>query len=255
MKSKVRGVATGLGQIFVAQQFSSEIRVFDLNTLQGRRSVVLEKLEDPWDMIELSGHLYVSERSQAIIHKYDIKSKSSEKWKVFTSSATLSVTPEGSIVASFLSANRVLEYSHSQTGKHTVGFDTKWHIVSPSHAIRIRTGEFVICDVLCDQHRLIKMSHNLNAIQEFRRPCKLEMSALKMPQYLIRSGEDYILVADTDNNRILLMDIYLELVKELILPRHDLEKPFRMCLDRSSRRLFVAEEKRNKVKIFSFPST
>ena len=91
--------------------------------------------------------------------------------------------------------------------------------------------------------------------RDFRQSSKLEMSSLKTPEYLIRGGEDYILVADKENNRILLLDIYLELVKELISPRLDLEKPLRMCLDRSSGRLFVAEEKQNQLKIFSFPST
>ena len=153
----------------------------------------------------------------------------------------------------------------------------------PSHAIQIRTGEFVICDVLHRDHRIVKLSRKWDLVRDFRKPCNSEMSdALKMPQYLIGAGNDYILVADQANNRILLMDIYLELVKELTLPRHekgethdktptlpdktptfpdetpisfrgDLKTPFRMCLDQSNRRLFfVAEENQNEVKIFSF---
>ena len=141
-------------------------------------------------------------------------------------------------------------------------------------------GNMLYAMFLHRDHRIVKLSRKWDLVRDFRKPCNSEMSdALKMPQYLIGAGNDYILVADQANNRILLLDIYLELVKELTLPRHEkgethdktptlpdktptfpdetpiffLKTPFRMCLDQSNRRLFfVAEENQNEVKIFSF---
>ena len=272
-KTEVRGIAAGLDRLFVAQKSSREILVFDLKNFKENKCIKLKDLKDPWDIVQSADHLYVSDREQKIIHIYNITSRTQEKpWDTQTAtSATLSVTPEGDIVASFSSLNKILLYSPTAEDV-LAGIRVEVYDVSLSHSVRIKTGEYVICDVFGEDHRIVKLSRKWDLVWDFKKPCNSEMSdALNM--YLIGAGKDYILVADQANNRILLLDIYLELVKELILPKHvkksnspkldkeqnwsiqDLVAPFRMCLDLKHGKLFVAEENQSKVKIFSFEST
>ena len=126
--------------------------------------------------------------------------------------------------------------------------------ISPSHAIQLTTGELIVGD---KQHFIVKM--DVRGIPLHREPSKLENKPLKKPQYLIGCSigcvEDCILVADQNNDRIVLLNCDLDLIKELVLPEHGLQKPFRMCLDNSGVRLFVAEQAtKKKLKIFTFSS-
>ena len=80
-------------------------------TLQERNSIICEEFRNPWDIVELAGHLYVSEQSLKSIHNYDPATKSYSCWSINHASATLSVTPKGNILFTLKSANTVVEYT------------------------------------------------------------------------------------------------------------------------------------------------
>ena len=251
VEKNIRGIAIGLDQLFVVQQLSSEIQVFDLQTLKKQRSIFKREIKNLWDIVESSGHLYVSEQNRAIIYKFTFE-RCCAKWNAASFSATLSTTQEGNILASYPSTNTVVEYTPEGIRLHQLSLGCQ--LISPSHAILLRTGEYIVCDIMGHEHRLVKLNNSGNGIREFGRLSQLEKTPLKAPRYLIGCGGNHIMIADQDNNRILLMNSNLELIRELVLSEHNLEKPFRMCLDRSSGRLFVAEQGQHRLKIFEFPS-
>ena len=250
---RIRGIATGLNQLFVLQQLSFEIQVFDKQTLKKQQCIAKPQLFDPWDIIESSGYFYVSEKDQAIVHKFTVKDWWRADWNVLGTSATLSASPNGNILASFASKNTIVEYT--KTGKSLFAIILGNQLISPSHAILLRTGEYIVCDVMGDEHRIVKLNSSGYVIREYGRLSQLGKKPLKMPRYLIECGTNYIMIADQDNSRILLMNSNLELIKELVLPKHDLNKPFQMSLDRPSGRLFVAEQGQKILKIFNFLSS
>ena len=276
-KNKIRGIVFRNDTLFVVQQTSTQIEIFDLKTCQTQGSKEFEGLENPWDMVEMSGIFYISEQSKPVIHQYIEDEALVHKWDAEGSSATLSTTPEGNLLVSYAAKNRssslsssassslssasilssvgnvIIEYcTKTRNQIRIVGLDSL--LITPAHAIRLFTGEFIVCDILGDQHRIVKLDVSEAGIREYGRPVKLDIKPIKMPQYLIGTGTGFILVADQNNGRIVMLNYNLELIKELGWPEHKLENPFRMCLDKKGGRLFVAEKTQNRLNIFHFVS-
>ena len=222
----------------------------------------------------MSGIFYISEQSKPVIHRYIEDEALAYRWDADGSSATMSTTPTGNLLVSYAAKNRsspalssslllssmlssannvIIEYCTKTRNRiRIVGLDSL--LITPAHAIRLSTGEFIVCDILGDQHRIVKLDVSGAGIREYGRPVKLDIKPMKMPQYLIGTGTGYILVADQNNGRIVMLNYNLELITELGWPEHELDNPFRMCLDRSGGRLFVAERTQKRLNIFHFDS-
>ena len=61
MKKEVRGVAFEGEDIFVVLEGLCEIKVFNSTTLESKDSIFLADLSDPWDILALEGHIFVTE--------------------------------------------------------------------------------------------------------------------------------------------------------------------------------------------------
>ena len=127
------------------------------------------------------------------------------------------------------------------------GLDGNPRSDSALHAVSLPDDHLVVCDG--QHHRLIQMDEKWKGCRSFGEPTKLGTD-LNLPHYLVNYPGGNFLVADSGNGRILLMSRWLELVKVLIPPSYGMKKPYRMCLDKESTRLFVIEEVSNRLLIF-----
>ena len=64
---------------------------------------------------------------------------------------------------------------------------------------------------------------------------------LNTPSHLTCSKDGYIMVADTNNNRVLLLSPTMELVKEMIPSSTGLKSSFKICLDEYRQRFIIAD--------------
>ena len=264
---RIRGLAIRFQRLYVTQQIgkSSEIKLFDLKSLTPQNHMDLKMSKNLWDLSVLENEkMCLSDQNKEKFWVFNPQSISAWRAHPVTSkSATLSETCEGNILVSCRSSKKLFEFSPKLDKFHTP-ISLESQDITPSHAVKLSTGEFVVSDVTtCTQHRIVKLNSNGEVMCEYGRATKVENGGtnrvgrgtqpLKMPAYLVRSRNDFILVADQDNDRILLMSPNLELVKELISPKHGLKKPFRMCLHEEYERLFVVHGSSQKeILIFSF---
>ena len=254
---KIRGMSIGCGHLLIAQQMSDKIRRFDLETLKPLvDDISLKGVRNPWDLLALEKEerVVVSEFNASCVLEF---SQEIEPRKLATGcrSTTLAETWAGDTLVTCPSSKKLIVFSSMETiAPRTIDLD-KLHI-TPTHAVQLSTGEFVVSDKTDKQHRVVKLdTGGRTVVCEYGGASKVGTEPLNMPVYLVRCRNDFILVADQKNDRILLLSHSLELVKELISPKDGLSKPTRMCLDPVNRRLFVVEQShQNKVIIFSFAS-
>ena len=259
LNSRIRGLAIRFQRLYVTLQTikSSTIRLFDLKSLKAQNTIVLdlEMSKTLWDLLVLENEkIFLSDQNKETF--WELNAQSTTVWRahpVTSKSSTLSETCEGNVIVSCPSSKQLFEFS-PKLDKYYTPISLESLDITPSHAVKLSTGEFVVSDVTGTEHRIVKLNSNGDVICDYGRVTKVENGtlSLNMPTYLVRSKNDFILVADQDNDRILLMSPNLELVRELILPKHGLQKPFRMCLDEEHERLFVHENSQTEISIFSF---
>ena len=124
--------------------------------------------------------------------------------------------------------------------------------ISPLHAIKLSTEEFIVADIKGIQHHLVKLNEFRRSHRRIRRPNQNGHKTFEQASVLdcyFKNGD--FLVVEQNNERFLLMSSALELKTEMYFPKNTMKKPFRMCLDELNGRLYVAEEKRSRLKIFN----
>ena len=73
------------------------------------------------------------------------------------------------------------------------------------------------------------------------------------PFYLSVDGNGFVMVADQKNSRVLLLDSDLKFQREILTKaKHGLQHPWRIHLDESNGRLFVADNESDNERILIF---
>ena len=161
-------------------------------------------MHNPWDLIAIGEELYVSEQGLSYVHNVNLYGRHEARhWNATGQAANLSMTPSGNILVSHLSTNSIVE--HTPNGIVVREICLGIGKIAPSHAVQLRSGLYVVCDIMGEQHRVVKLDKSGQVIKEYKVASKLEKKTWKSPRYLLKDEQDNILVADQDNDRILWM--------------------------------------------------
>ena len=265
LNSKIHGLAIGFQRLYVSQHcqqkatksIATVIFQFDLQSMTPQtKKTDLTCSKTLCDILVLNNEkICSSDANKTEIWECNAQSKGGWRSHSVTSkSATLSKNCDGNILVSCRFSKQLLEFSPNLDTCCTP-INLASQNITPSHAVKLSTGEFVVSDITGKQHRIIKLNSNGEIMCEYGGANRIGKGtkSLNMLAYLVRSKNDFILVADQNNDRILLMSPNLELVKELISPKYGLKKPFRMCLDEENERLFVNASSPSELLMLSFP--
>jgi len=157
----------------------------------------------------------------------------------------LSITPEGNLLVS-CNPNKLVELN-VKSGEKVCEVDLHSDIEHPKHAIKRQDKQYVVSyDVKGGLHRVCIVGPD-----GYLRHCYGGMAGegdlqLKTPCYLAMSSDNHVMVADSDNGRVVLLNSTLEFVRYIL----HLQEPRRLYLDVSSRRLYVGECKNGNIKVF-----
>ena len=114
-------------------------------------------------------------------------------------------------------------------------------VMSPWHAVQLSTDYYVVSEWKSPGEVIVVGIDG----RDVGRYCPLPSSDVREmshPAGLAVTRNDDILVADQDNNRILLVNRSLSSARKLVLPVDDgIQRPLGLCLDESRGRLCVAE--------------
>ena len=156
--------------------------------------------------------------------------------------------------------NKLIEYSPVGEVVREISLSSEdgMPIQCPSHAIKLANDNHIVCHsglteedvhgvciVDADGHLQKSLGVNLGIIVQ-----------LKNPTHLAIDENGYVMIADTDHSRIVLLDSTLAFKRKILSKvKHGLRHPMRIILDESDGRLFVADNEwssEGRILIFKF---
>jgi hypothetical protein len=112
--------------------------------------------------------------------------------------------------------------------------------IDPWHTIQLSSGQFVVCHGEGRSSDVCKVDVNGHLIQSCRDSSATD-AQLNLPYHLAVDVDEFIVVADCLNGRVLLLSPTLSSVRQLMsCDQVERAGPVRLCLDVNSRRLYVA---------------
>ena len=255
-QESVSGVTVLFDHVFVVREWTPEVEVYDSNTLNLTSRLPVDGLEDPGDLTSCSKFrcLYISDwLGGGVIHRVDLDGATT-RWKVYNPHA-LSVTPEPDfhLLVTCNEARKLKEFTTYGTLVREILLQED--LVNPLHAIQF-DGQFIVSHGWFNSdplHRVCIVNSTGHATRCYGGPRGSAAGRLNVPYHLAVDGEGNVLVADRNNKRVLLLDETLNYVRELVSAHSSGRsglKPWRLCLEVSPRRLFVADFTQTEVLVF-----
>jgi len=180
--------------------------------------------------------LYMSDNRNRCIHRYALASTAKSRLPLSFSPFSLSVTPNGNLLVACNNPKQLVELS-AESGKQVREISLQDDIEHLWHGVQLASGQFVVCRGhrsslyrVCMVDDDGKVKHRFGGKKGYGR--------LNLPCHLaVDEDSQLIFVADQLNDRVVLLSPTLEFVRYI---SEGVYQPFRLHLDQTARRLYVA---------------
>jgi len=255
-----RYAVTSLGdEVFVACDNHQQIEVYDAGsfTLQRRRLTVPGLGSECYGLAACISNncLYASDWHNDSIHRVDLSGSNAVKtWSVPSRPAGLSVNKAHNVVMTCYGANKLQEYTTHGTLVRQISLQHA-SLTSPRHAVQLSTDDYLVSH--CMSPGVVSIvGVDGQFVHRYDPSQSSDVGQMKYPRGLAVTKNDDILVADSDNNRILSVDRSLSSAQVLALSvDKGIQQPCGLCLDESRGRLYVAEYRGGRVLVFQTVAT
>ena len=287
-RRSVWGVAVLDDEVFLVRHATPEVEVYDADALTLRRLLAVPGLVRPWDMTSCRRHrcLYVADLDTNSVHRVEpsnddvdddgsTTTTTSTRWSVDDKPEGLSVvTGSGfdggaNVIVACDRARKLKEYTTRGVFVREVRFPvdltSPWHAVAVPHR-RPSTddggGRFVVCHgwgsdplhcvCVVDAAAAGSAADVVRVRQSYGGPPGAADGQLSSPARLAVDRRGRVIVADYNNNRVLLLSRSLDDVTVLVT-ESDVGRslrPGRLCLDDERARLYVSDDSGRDVLVF-----
>jgi len=232
---------------------TDQIYVYDTKDYKLHNTITVEGIAPNCynDLTECQSEhcLFLSDHNAKCIHKVDVASGTVSKFvDVPHPPKGLSITPDGGHLLVTCNPNRLVEFD-VKTGAKVCEVQLRLDINWPKHAMKRSDGQYVVCHAEKDGlSRVCRVGAD-----GYYRHCFGGMEGsgsdqLNCPCHVALREDNHVIVADNDNNRLVLLDSTLEFVGTLV---EQFSEPHRVWFDTDSRRLYVGECTDNgSIKVF-----
>ena len=243
-RDRVSAVTSLGNEVFVLRwEWSGQVEVYDASTFTLERNITVPGSGSrPSFGLAACAHykcLYVSD-DRNNIHRAELSGSSAvKKWSVDSGPIGLSVNKEHNVVVA-CSLHKIQEYTtHGalvrEISLRQAGVRGGWH------AVQLSTGDYVVSDWEWPGAVSV-VGIDGRVVRRYCLSSSSDVGQMKYPTGLAVTKNDDILVADENNNRILLVNSSLSSARKLVLPVDDgIRWPRGLCLDESRGRLYVGE--------------
>ena len=219
--------------------------MFDLNTFKHLRNLFVPTLKAAWDITLSANILFVADNSPGLLHRVPLYSlKPMKSWFVGDGQLQLSTLKSGNILVTCYYMSKLIEYT--TTGHLVRDINLQQGITNPTHAIQMDDW-FLVCQIGNNLHRVSLIDNKGQLTKSYGGAPGSRPGRLTNPYHLVADVNGFCLVVEYGgSSRIILLNDDLELVKELIPESTGLSFPKGLCLDRSRKKLFVADYSKKK---------
>src|SRR6218665_473593 len=163
------------------------------------------------------------------------------KWKTGDDGGYISTTLEANVILSVWDKSLLKEFTADGLLLREIQLSAS--INELRIAIKLPNGHFIISqgETAESEHRVCLVDDKGAVLKSIGGEQGSSNGEFHSPNYLVVDESGFILVADQNNRRVVLLSPDLEFQKEVIQERDDLRYPVRMDLDHTSGRLFVAD--------------
>jgi len=261
--SEVRGVTSLGDDVFVVRISSKKkIEVYDANTFTLQRHITVPGLTAPWGLAACpyNGCVYASNTNNNSIHRVDLSgSNAVMKWSVVRHPRGLSVNSEHYLLVVSYGEHKLQIFTTHGTLLQDIQLQAD--IEYPRHAIQLSAGQFLVSHV-GSLHRVCLVGVDGAVVRSYGGQEGSQLTQMNAPIGLAIDREGRILVADCNNNRLLVIDQSLSSAHEMsVCVDGGLNDPRSLWYDQSRRRLYIGEWSGRRVividnlKIFSCTCT
>jgi len=240
----VRGV-TSLGDDVFAVRCPTEqkIEVYDAKTFRLQRHITVPGLgSSSWGLAACPHNncLYASDWSNASIHRIELSGNNAVmKWSVAHGPVGLSVNSEHNLVVVSRGERKLQIFTTRGTLLQDI--QLRADIKCPWYALQLPTGQFLVSHS-GSLHRVCLVGVDRAVVRSYGGQKGSQLTQMNGPAGLAVDREGRILVADQDNNRLLVIDRSLSSAHEMsVCVDGGLKGPFSLWYDQSGRRLYVGE--------------
>lgn len=238
-KREIGGMTALNGELFVITCDSKVVEVFCLQSFQWLRTFELKE-GCFGDITSCSRkkclflmNWTAKERQNEII-RFDADGKNIFIWSIKDNGGCLSITNNSYVLLTDYWKNILIEYS--PRGAKIRQIDLKSDVIHPRHAIKLITGNFVVChgDTEDQLHRVCLINANGNIIKSFGDSRGSTTSLLDYPTHLAVNKTGMIFVSEVTNRRVTILSHEFEYLSEIRVPEGqvgELKCPTRMYLD------------------------
>jgi hypothetical protein len=251
---EVYGLTSLDNKLFVVYDLSPIIYVYATQSSYIQLAYIhVNGLSDPWDIAacSINNCLYVGGKDDVGSHcVWKVKTDHKDfKWlERFGSGQSLSVTSEGHILMLVRSEPHKVDI-YDTGGIKLQSLHLPRDITSAWHAVQTANKHFIVCHGYDKgQHRVCEVNNEGVIVKSYGGSAGFEFR-LRGPERIIQDSEERVFVADTDNDRVVLLDKQLNIQRVLLTWSRD-SGPSHLFYDRVTSKLIVGFDS-GKVEIFS----
>jgi len=241
----VTGVTSLGDDVFVVRDDErQQVAVYDAVTFKLQRPLSVPGLGRSYGLAACASNkcLYASDWSNDCIHRVELTgSNAVTKWSVGRDPAGLTVNSAKNVVVVIRDERKLQEFTTRGTLLQTIQLQPD--IECPEQVTELTSGQFVISHAGFEtHHRVCLLDVHGAVVQSYGGASGSDLTNLREPRGLTVDKHENILVADWDNNRLLVIDRSLTSAHEMSMSIDEgLHGPRSLWYDKSRDRLYVGE--------------
>ena len=226
-----------------------KVEVYDGITYRYDRSLTVPNAKRVGDMTSCEHNrcLYISNHDDKCqcVHRVEVQGEVTQ-WAVNDEPTSLSVNAEYNVIVTCPKARKIKVFS--SRGERLRELTLRDNVTNPSHAVQIRSGQFIVCHgsfrINDTNHRVCMMSadgDDLRIVYAHGGPRGSDNEQYNVPLRLAIDDDESVFVGDNHNCRVTLLSPTLEYIREVV-PGDKLKwRLARIHLQQQKRLLYVAE--------------
>jgi hypothetical protein len=188
--------------------------------------------------------IYINCQTRKKILRLDIAEGAESEWTIDRRPTGLSVNCASNLIVTCCFPDALMEFTtHGSLIRDII---LQSEVSCPRHAVQLSDGQFVVCRGGYGSHLVCRVSSIGRPVVSFGCKPESENEQLKEPRHVALVADGKLLVADSMNSRIRVLDNRLRSLS-CDMFSIDVSEPVALCYDESQDRLYVGEWKGGRV--------